>query len=145
AFNHLAVFKLQAHPQAFGAGTGGEGLAEHQVGVGKLADKINGFDVAQVDGDHVAGSVEQFELSIHHKVGGSYETADRVAVVFPHDHLFVGRGHGSWDTAKVRTDRAVRGGNGSSRWDSRTFLMNSPSLCLRSSQTVNVVLFSLVY
>src|SRR5271166_702379 len=31
------------------------------------------------------------------------------------------------------------------RWDSRTFLVNSGRLSVHSSQTVNVVLFSLVY
>ena len=70
AFDHFVVFELQAHPQAFGPGTGGEGLAEHEIGVGKLADKINGLDFSQVDGDYVAGSVEQFKFAVHHKVGG---------------------------------------------------------------------------
>src|SRR5208282_368006 len=115
---------------------------QHQVGVGKLADKINGFDFFQVDGYHVAGSVEQFEFSLHHKIGGSYETADGVAVVFPHDDFLVGRGHGVRDTSPNSRSWARR--DGSSRWDSRTFRMNSCSLCLHSSQTVNVVLFSVV-
>ena len=55
AFDHVAVFELQAYPKAFGARAGGEGLPKHQVGVGKLADKVDGLDVAQVDGDYVAG------------------------------------------------------------------------------------------
>jgi len=95
AFDHIAVLELEAHPESFGSGTRGKGLAQHEVGVGKFADEVHGLDVAQIDGDDVAGGVEQFEFAVGYEIGGRDVAADGVAVVFPHDDFFVSRGHGA--------------------------------------------------
>jgi hypothetical protein len=46
--------------------------------------------LSQVDGNDVAGGVEQLQFAVHDEVGGSYEAAYRVAVVFSHDYFLVG-------------------------------------------------------
>ncbi len=93
AFDDVSVFEFQANPQTFGAGSGGEGLAEHEVGVGELANEIDGLDVTEIDGDDVSGGVEEFEFTVDDEVRGGDVSADGVAVVFPHDNFFMSRRH----------------------------------------------------
>lgn len=93
AFDDVVVLEFQANPQTFGAGTGGEGFTEHEIGVGELANEVDGLDVAEIDGDHVSGGVEEFEFAIDDEVGGGHVAANGVAVVFPNDNFFVSRRH----------------------------------------------------
>lgn len=105
AFDDFAVLEFEAHPQALGSRPSREGLAEQEVGIGKIADKVNRLDVAQIDGDDVAGGVEQFEFSIDDKVGGSNVSADGIAIVLPHDDFLMSRGHGLVEASdRRRTD-----------------------------------------
>ena len=69
------------------------GFADEGVGVGEFADEIDGLDIAEVDGDDVAGGAEEFEFAVDDKVGGGNVTVDGVAIVLAHDYFFVSRGH----------------------------------------------------
>ena len=70
-----------------------KGLAAGGVGFAELADEVDDLDLAQVDGDYVAGGVEQFELAFVDKIRGGDVAVHRVAVEFSDYDFLMGRGH----------------------------------------------------
>ena len=92
-FQHFVVFELEADPKSFSARTAGKGFAAGGIGVPELADEVHAFDVPELDGDHIAGGIEQIELALMDEIGRGNEAIDRVPVHFADDYLLVGRGH----------------------------------------------------
>src|SRR5216684_2985861 len=90
AFDDVVVGKFEPYPQSLGAGAGGEGLAGGASGVGKIADKVHGFDLFQVDINDFSGGIEQFQPAFHHKIGGAHVPTDGVAAQLADNHLFAG-------------------------------------------------------
>jgi predicted dehydrogenase len=118
------------------------------VGLPILSGKV---DIANVRVEFESGCVANFTASrvstervrkLRFFQAGQYISIDygRQDVLV----LSVGSAHGAHSFAKNANEWGTRG-HGSSRCDSRTFPANSQVLCLRSSQTVNLVLFSSVY
>src|SRR5579862_5241996 len=90
AFQHFVILKLEADPQALGAGTGGKSLAAERVGIAEFADEINRLDVPQIDGDHVSGGVQQLQLALADEVGRGNVSVDRIPVHLADYDFFVG-------------------------------------------------------
>src|ERR1019366_2913762 len=111
ALNRLVIAEAQPHPQSFHARPRSEGLAGERFRITEFANEVNALDLAQLDGNYIAGRVQQLQLSVSNKRSTNV-TIYGVAVHLADDHFLVCGGH--------RPNRRRSA-------DCRTFAQNVPS------------------